>query len=120
MLEFGKRVKIARKMRKMTQRELAEKVKTHPNTISALERVQFYPGLVLGLRLADALDVHLHWLCGMLENHRRGIQLETDQEEANYRRYMKMSPEERQQFADYMQEFLTIRNGANGRRETTS
>lgn len=120
MLEFGRRVRQARVMRKMTQKVLAERVKTHSNTISALERTQFYPGLVLGIRIADALNVHLWWLCGYIENHRRGVQLETDLEEENYRLYMKMNPDERRQFADYMREFLVIRAGASAKRERAS
>lgn len=122
MLKFGERQRQARRRIKingktMTQTQLAQTVRVHPNTISDIERGQLFPGLELGLRISEALNVNVRWLCGQTTNPRRGIQLDSDLEERNYRAYLAMSPAERQQFAEGMADFLKARHGPAKRRD---
>lgn len=109
MQNFGKRLKQARRSKRLTQVQLAERVKVHKNTISSIERGLLYPGLLLGLSLSECLNVNIRWLVGHAENPRRAVQLESDQEVENHLAYRKMSPAERKQFADFMTDFLHTR-----------
>lgn len=118
MLTFSKRLRHARRSRKMTQQALAAAVNVHKNTISDLERGRNFPGLIIALKISEVLDVNIRWMVGHTDNQRRGVQLETDAEERNYRAYMQMSKDERAQFVEFMNDFLKTHSAASGKRET--
>ena len=109
MHNFGERLRIARLRAKLTQGELAAGVRVHRVTIARLEGGKDYPGLSLGCRLAQYLKVHVFWLTGLIDNHRQGIQPNTDLEEQNHKAYLAMSADEQVQFAEGMSEFLRVR-----------
>ena len=65
MSEFGKRMKLARKRKGLTQEELARRINSTPKTIHAYEagtRGKFRPNIQLVFRIADELDVSIQWL----------------------------------------------------------
>lgn len=117
MLTFGWRTRQTRVALKITQKTLAKSLEVHTNTISAIERGLLYPGLILGIRVAETLGVCVYYLMGLSENPRRPVQFDTDQDEQNYRQYKKMSTAERKQFAEFCGEFLLIQSGTTGKRE---
>lgn len=104
----------ARKWAKLTQGELAKKAKVHPNTISDIERGLNIPGLKVGLDIAEALGVHIKWLTGQLENHRQGVQVDSDEEMANWLAYKAMSPEEKRELVDFMTDLHRAKDIARG------
>jgi DNA-binding XRE family transcriptional regulator len=110
MSTFGLRTKRARIARNLTQDDLADLVQTHKNSISALERGKFQPKLILAVRLADELEVCLYYLMGLSNNHRRRVQMKTDQDERNLVSYLQMSTDERQQFSDFVTDFFAVKN----------
>lgn len=65
---FSERLREARLKQKLTQKELANKANIAPATLSAYERSDAErgkrPSLENAMRLAEALDVSLDWLCG--------------------------------------------------------
>ena len=60
--EFGERLRLARTNKKITQRELAEKIGAAKGSIPAYENGQTDPGMTVVKQIADALDVHIEWL----------------------------------------------------------
>ena len=64
-MQLGDRIRIARKTRGLTQKELAERVNTTQTTISDYERSnrgKQKPDSVLMIRLSKVLNVSLDWL----------------------------------------------------------
>jgi transcriptional regulator with XRE-family HTH domain len=62
---FGKRLRMIRKLRKITQYELANLVHSTQGAISAYERGYrgyYRPDLRLVMRIAKVLDVNVTWL----------------------------------------------------------
>ncbi|MGC1137753.1 helix-turn-helix transcriptional regulator [Bacillus sp. B38] len=66
---LSKRLKICRKQKKLTQTELAEKVKTTKGTISNYENGHSTPSNEMLRDLADALDTTTDYLLGRVDNH---------------------------------------------------
>ena len=61
---FDNRMAEARKHLGLTQKQVAEKAKIQPSTYSSYENNKKIPPLDIALRIADALDVSIGWLCG--------------------------------------------------------
>lgn len=57
LIEFGKRVRDVRKSRRLTQEELARKLKMNPAQVSLIETAQREPRLKTVFRIAAALGV---------------------------------------------------------------
>lgn len=71
VFEFACMIPKYRKMKNMSQADLARAVGCSKNTISSLERREFYPSLPLAVKLAYVLDTDLNCLfvarvCGAL------------------------------------------------------
>ncbi|AEB24485.1 MULTISPECIES: helix-turn-helix domain-containing protein [Bacillus amyloliquefaciens group] len=66
---LSKRLKICRKQKKLTQTELAQKVKTTKGTISNYENGHSTPSNEMLRDLADALDTTTDYLLGRIDNH---------------------------------------------------
>ncbi|RDY87009.1 helix-turn-helix domain-containing protein [Bacillus amyloliquefaciens] len=66
---LSKRLKICRKQKKLTQTELAEKVKTTKGTISNYENGHSTPSNEMLRDLADALDTTTDYLLGRVDNY---------------------------------------------------
>lgn len=109
MLQYGKRIRQARKWAGLTQAKLAESCKVHKNTISDIERGRNVPGLLLGCTIAQALGVNIRWTVGMTPNHRPGVQFDTDQEYVNLEAYRAMNPAEKAQLVEFMSDFHQAR-----------
>lgn len=121
MLQYGKRIRQARKWAGLTQAQLAEVCRVHKNTISDIERGRNVPGLLLGCTVARALKVNVLWTVGMTPNHRQGIQFETDQEYVNLAAYQAMGPDEKAQLIEFMTDFHQTRKIVTRRlRESSS
>lgn len=60
--DFGKKVEEARIVKRLTQKELADKAGVLQNTISRIENGRFNPGLDILQRIADALGMELGFL----------------------------------------------------------
>ena len=61
-MTIGQRIKIARTLKKYTQRELAERLELHTLFISELERDIRKPSVSTVIKLSDALDVSTDYL----------------------------------------------------------
>jgi len=61
---FDNRMAEARKRLNLTQKQVAEKAKVQPSTYSSYENDKKIPPLDIALRIADALNVSIGWLCG--------------------------------------------------------
>lgn len=57
-VRFGRRLRLVRTDRRMSQPSLAATVGCHPHTIGNLERGQTVPSLFAVFALAQALEVH--------------------------------------------------------------
>ncbi len=68
MVEFGKRLKIARTARHLSQQELADLMGKSLNTASLYERGLRQPSLETLSLLADALDVSVDYLLGRTDD----------------------------------------------------
>ena len=60
--DFGKKVEEARIVKRLTQKELADKAGVLQNTISRIENGRFNPGLDILQRIAEALGMELGFL----------------------------------------------------------
>ena len=58
------RIKQKRTELKMTQRDLAKAARAALGAISMYENAQVRPSINTMIRIADALDVSIDWLCG--------------------------------------------------------
>lgn len=114
MVEFAKRLRLARRWAKLTQQQLADLVKVHKNTISDLERGRNYPGFQLGCAIGAVLRVNIRWLAGQVDDPVQGIQLPSALERQNFADYSKMSRAEQLQFAEFMADFLRTRKITGG------
>lgn len=94
MLEFGRRVRAARKLHGITQEQLAEAVECHVATIGRLERGEDLPGLLLGCKIARALSTNLYYLVGLVDGPTPGTQL-SPRELKLHLRYRSLSDRER-------------------------
>lgn len=63
-MEFGERLTMIRKDKKMSQSELAKKVGIHSNVLGRYERGEARPFVEMAAKLAEALDVSLDYLYG--------------------------------------------------------
>ena len=63
-LVFSKRLKETRQSSGMSQADLAERANVTSATISAYESTGKSPSVNIAMRIAQALDVSLDWLCG--------------------------------------------------------
>ncbi|AIW31017.1 MULTISPECIES: helix-turn-helix domain-containing protein [Bacillus] len=79
---LSKRLKICRKQKKLTQTELAEKVKTTKGTISNYENGHSSPSNEMLRDLADALDTTTDYLLGRVDNHSSVIKETSEFEQA--------------------------------------
>lgn len=98
----------------MTQAELADAIKVHPNTVSDIERGNNFPSLKVGLDIARALNISIRWLIGESDNHRKRIQVESDEEYRNWMAYQAMSPEEKRELIQFMTDLHKARGIAKG------
>jgi len=64
---FAQRLRQARKEKKMTQAELAEKIGMTQGGYTSYEIARREPSIKGLVNLADALNVSLDWLCGRTE-----------------------------------------------------
>ncbi len=64
-MEFDQRMKEARTRKGWTQRQLAEKAEVSPSAISSYESYGKMPPIDIAVRIAEALEVSLEWLCGV-------------------------------------------------------
>lgn len=65
---IGERIKAARKAKKLTQEQLAAKVKTTKGTISNYENGYSSPSNEMIVLLADVLEVSTDYLLGRIDN----------------------------------------------------
>jgi len=63
-MEFGERLIIIRKEKKMSQSELAKKVGIHANVLGRYERGEARPFVEMAVKLAQALNVSADYLLG--------------------------------------------------------
>lgn len=61
---IAERIKQKRKELKMTQRGLAKAARATPTVISAYEKAQKKPSIGTMIKIAEALNVSIDWLCG--------------------------------------------------------
>lgn len=61
---FGERLSHLRKLKKMSQDELAKKIGAHAPVIGRYERSEVKPSIEVAMKIADALDVSLDYLVG--------------------------------------------------------
>lgn len=61
---FSERLKETRTSQGLTQKQLAERAKTAPASFASYEKGVKTPSLDAALRIAQALNVSLDWLCG--------------------------------------------------------
>ena len=59
--DFGKKIEEARIIKRLTQKELADKAGVQQNTISRIENGRFNPGLDILLKIGDALCEELRY-----------------------------------------------------------
>lgn len=69
--EFGMRLMEARKLRRMTLEQLAEQIDTTAAAICFWEHGKRIPGVDYVVRMADALNVDIEWLCCVQDVPRR-------------------------------------------------
>lgn len=60
---FGEKIAELRRERKLTQKQFAEKIGTTSTTVSAWESRGIMPTLDIAVRITEAFDVSLDWLC---------------------------------------------------------
>lgn len=60
-IEIGNRITELRKLKGLTQNELAEKARITQNNLSRIETGKYSPGLDILMRIADALDYELFY-----------------------------------------------------------
>lgn len=70
---IGRRIKIAREAKKLTQEQLAEAVELSPMHISVLERGQKPPKLETMVRLANILGVSGDYLLQDIVDHSKAV-----------------------------------------------
>lgn len=78
MNEFAKRLKEARKARKLTQEELAEKADISRVMVSRYETEMVIPTAEVLISLADALGVSIDYLLGRISEQNGFFQLSSD------------------------------------------
>ena len=64
---FVQRLRQALKERGMSQSELARRIGVRTPTINQYLRKRKFPMMTTAVKIADALDVSLDWLCGVKE-----------------------------------------------------
>lgn len=109
MHRFGERTKKARESKRLTQSQLAARVGAHRVTIAKIEAGKRAPKLLLGCRIARALQVHIFWLCGFVDNPLPGIQYETEAEYRNALAYLALDKPERTQLVEMMTDYHRAR-----------
>nr|WP_122012305.1 helix-turn-helix transcriptional regulator [Maliibacterium massiliense] len=62
------RVRELRTQAKMTQQQLAERVRVSSRTIISIEKGQYSPSLMLAYRIAEVFGVTVETLCCLREN----------------------------------------------------
>jgi transcriptional regulator with XRE-family HTH domain len=67
MSDFNDRLSVLRKLKKLSQADLAEKIGVHTNVIGRYERGLAKPSIELATKLSDVLEVSLDYLVGKLE-----------------------------------------------------
>ncbi len=72
-LEFRDRIKELRTRAKMTQKEFAEKAKISVAAYAAYEQGPKLPSLEIAVKIAQAFNVSLDWLCGLKGEHSDGV-----------------------------------------------
>ena len=84
MITLGKRLRKARRLRKMTQAELGKIIGTSPNQISMIESGQSGPSIRTVVAAATALEVSTDFLTGLIEDpvSTRQLQHELDRRKA--------------------------------------
>ena len=65
---FKSRLATLRKLKGLSQAELAEKIGVHPNIIGRYERDLAKPSMELAVKLAEALEVSIDYLAGKVNN----------------------------------------------------
>ena len=73
---LGTRLRKARKLRKMSQSQLARQIRTSPNQISMIENGQSGTSIRTMVAAASALNVSLDFLAGLSDNPRPSRQIE--------------------------------------------
>ena len=63
--DFGAKIAELRKERKLTQKQFAEKIGTTSTTVSSWESRGILPTLDIAVRITEAFDVSLDWLCNI-------------------------------------------------------
>ena len=66
-MSFGKRLLELRKIKKMSQTELAEKLGIHKNVLGKYEREEVKPSIDIAIKVADFMDVSLDFLVGKVD-----------------------------------------------------
>ncbi len=69
---LGSRIKEVRRLRKMTQEQLAELIDIEPNNVSKIENGKNYPSPENLAKIASALDIEIHEL--FIFNHHKSIE----------------------------------------------
>jgi transcriptional regulator with XRE-family HTH domain len=67
MSDFKNRLSILRKLKQLSQAELAEKIGVHTNIISRYERDLAKPSMELASKLSEVLEVSLDYLVGKVD-----------------------------------------------------
>lgn len=66
-MSFGKRLAAARKVKNISQSELAKLSGIHKNVLGRYEREEANPAIDTAVKLADVLEVSLDFLTGKIE-----------------------------------------------------
>jgi len=59
--DFGKKIVESRTIKRITQKELADKAGLQQNTISRIENGKFNPGIDILFKIGDALESELRY-----------------------------------------------------------
>jgi transcriptional regulator with XRE-family HTH domain len=96
-MEFGKRLSEIREQAGLTQSGLARRMGTSQSTISQIEAGERNPTYDLMRQIAEALGVSIAYLAG------GGVENEqlSPAEEAHFRNYRSLSPDARQELANF-------------------
>lgn len=66
--KFKERLEILRKLKSITQKQLAEEINVSTATISSYEKGYKSPSAVIVKRIAEKYDVSMDWLCGLSDS----------------------------------------------------
>ena len=86
MVRIGTRIKAARKLRHLTQKDIADHVGVSVQAVSKWERIDNDPDITLLCEIADILEVTLDYLLGRKDNLNEidGVTLNISKDEVLY------------------------------------